>query len=130
MRLLTSFLGFVLAIVISIFIFAPERLPAGYGFEPVPVELVVESSIAGQLVESMTGKSGKNLVLKNISAEPINNLMVTLRNENQTIKHQYISPVMPAAQTVTLGWARKWQIDAGDELEVKASAYYKVLWAL
>lgn len=130
MRILTSFIGFVLAIVISIFIFAPERLPAGYGFEPVPVELVVENSLAGQLVETMTGKSGKNLVLKNTSTAPLNNLMVTLRDENQAIKHQYVSPVMPAAQTVTLGWVNKWQIDAGDELEVKASAYYKVLWAL
>ena len=130
MRILTSFIGFVLAIVISIFIFAPERLPAGYGFEPVPVELVVESSLAGQLVETMTGKSGKNLVLKNTSAAPLNNLIITLRDEHQAIKHQYVTALMPAAQTVTLGWANKWQIDAGDELEVKASAYYKVLWAL
>ncbi len=130
MRILTSFIGFVLAIVISIFIFAPERLPAGYGFKPVPVELVVESSLAGQLVETMTGKSGKNLVLKNVSTGPINNLIVTLRDQDQAIKHQYISPVMPAAQTVTLGWARQWEVEPGDELEVKASTYYKVLYAL
>lgn len=130
MRIVTSFIGFVLAITISIFIFAPERLPAGYGFEPVPVELTVENSLAGQLVESVTGKSGKNLVLKNVSTAPINNLIVTLRDENQNVKHQFVSPVMPAAQTVTLGWARQWEVNPGDELEVKASAYYKVLWAL
>ena len=130
MRILTSFIGFVLAIVISIFIFAPERLPAGYGFEPVPVELTVESSLAGQLVESVTGKSGKNLLLKNTSTSPIKNLIVTLRDEHQQIKHQYVSAVMPAAQIVTLGWAKQWEVNPGDELEVKASTYYKVLWAL
>lgn len=130
MRIVTSFVGFVLAIAITIFIFAPERLPAGYGFEPVPVELVVENTLAGQLVETVTGKGGKNLVIKNTSSSPINNLMVTLRDENHQIKHQYIMPVMPAAKEVTLGWAREWMVQSGDELEVKASAYYKVVWAL
>ncbi len=130
MRILTSFIGFTLAIVISIFIFAPERLPAGYGFEPVPVELTVESSLAGDLVETITGKSGKNLVLRNTSGEPINNLIVTLRDGNQNIKHQYVAPVMPAAQVLVLGWARQWEVSPGDELEVKASTFYKVLWAL
>lgn len=130
MRILTSFLGFVLAIMVSIFIFAPERIPAGYGFQPVPVELTVENSLAGQLVESVTGKSGKNVVLKNTSSSPLNNLTVTLRAEDKTIKHQYIQPVMPAAQQITLGWVRNWEIEAGDELEVKASTYYKVVWTL
>jgi len=83
MRILTSFIGFVLAIVITIFIFAPERLPIGYGFKPVPVELVVENTLTGQIVESVTGKSGKNLVLTNTSGAPINNLTVTLKGENQ-----------------------------------------------
>lgn len=130
MRILTSFIGFVLAIVITIFIFAPERLPAGYGFKPVPIELVVENNLAGQLVETMTGKSGTNLVIRNNSDTPLNNVTVTLRDGSQNIKHQFVSPVMPAAEKVTLGWARKWVIEPGDELEVKASAYYKVLWAL
>lgn len=130
MRILTSFIGFVLAIVITIFIFAPERLPPGYGFEPVPIELTVESSLAGQLVETVTGKSAKDLVLKNTSGDPINNLVVTLRDGEQNIKHQYIAKVMPAAQTLTLGWAKQWNFEPGDELEVKASTYYKVLYAL
>ncbi|MBT3203851.1 MAG: hypothetical protein HOM14_14650 [Gammaproteobacteria bacterium] len=130
MRLLTSFIGFVLAIVVTIFIFAPERLPVGYGFEPVPVELVVQNSLAGELVQKITGNSSKNLVLKNISTSPINNLTVTLRDGMQNIKHQYIAPVMPAANEVTLGWVKNWSIESGDELEVMASSYYKVVWAL
>lgn len=130
MRVVTSFIGFVLAIAVMIFIFAPERLPAGYGFEPVPVALVVENTLAGQLVETVTGKSGKNLVIKNTSSSPLNNLTVTLRDENSNIKHQHISAIMPAAHEVTLGWAKKWIINPGDELEIKASAYYKVLFAL
>ena len=130
MRILTSFIGFVLAIAITIFIFAPERLPVGYGFEPVPVELVVENSLTGALVESVTGKSGKNLVLTNTSTTPINNLTVTLRDRDLKIKHQYISPVMPAAKRINLGWTKNWSVEEGDELEVKASAYYKVVWAL
>ena len=130
MRILTSFIGFVLAIVITIFIFAPERLPVGYGFEPVPVELVVKNSLAGELIHKITGNSSKNLVLKNISTSRINNLTVTLRDGEQNIKHQYIAPVMPAANEVTLGWVKNWSIESGDELEVMASAYYRVVWAL
>ncbi len=130
MRILSSFIGFVLAIVVTIFIFAPEKLPVGYGFKPVPVELLVKNSIAGELVEQFTGKSGKNLVLKNISVTPINNLTVTLRDENNNIKHQYIATIMPAAKEVTLGWVNNWSIESGDELEVMASAYYRVFWAL
>lgn len=130
MRILTSFIGFVLAIVITIFIFAPERLPVGYGFEPVPVELVVQNSLAGELVQKITGNSGRNLVVKNISTTPINNLTVTLRDGNKKIKHQYIEPLMPAAKEVTLGWVKNWSIESGDELEVMASAYYRVFWVL
>lgn len=130
MRLLTSFLGFILAILVMILIFAPERLPAGYGFKPVPVELVVESTLAGQLVETMTGKSGTNLVIRNTSDAPLNNVTVTLRDDASNIKHQYVSALMPAAEVVTLGWAKNWVVKSGDELEVKASGYYKVLWAL
>ncbi len=130
MRILTSFIGFFLAIVVTIFVVAPERLPVGYGFEPIPIELVIESSFAGQLVETVTGNSGKNLILRNSSSGPINNLTVTLLDGKQKVKHQYISHIMPAAEEVTLGWARKWSIQQGDTLEVKASAYYKVVWAL
>lgn len=130
MRIFTSFIGFVLAIVITIFIFAPERLPVGYGFEPVPVELVVQNSLAGELVQKITGNSSKSLILKNISNSKINNLTVTLRDGDQNIKHQYIAPVMPAANEVTLGWVKNWSIESGDELEVMASAYYRVVWAL
>ncbi|MCK4708240.1 MAG: hypothetical protein KAU21_06460 [Gammaproteobacteria bacterium] len=130
MRILTSFIGFVLAIVITIIIFAPDRLPVGYGFEPVPIELVVRNSLAGELVQKITGKSSKNLVLKNMSTTSINNLTVTLRDGDSNIKHQYVAPVMAAANEVTLGWVKNWSIEAGDELEVMASAYYRVIWAL
>jgi len=130
MRILTSFIGFLLAIAVTVYFVAPERLPPGYGFEPVPVELVVESSLAGELVERFTGKSGKNLILKNNSATPIYNLTATLRDENKVIKHQYVETMLPASQLVTLGWARQWEVNPGDELEVKAATFYKVVWSL
>jgi hypothetical protein len=130
MRIVSSFIGFALAIAISIFIFAPDRLPVGYGFKPVPVELVVENNLASQLVETVTGKSAKNLVLTNTSDAPIYNLTLTLLDENRQIKHQHVTALLPAAQEVTLGWANKWSVQPGDQLEVKASAYYQVVWAL
>ena len=130
MRILTSFIGFVLAITITIFIFAPERLPVGYGFEPVPVELVVQNSLVGELAQKVTGKSGKNIVVKNNSNSRINNLTVTLRDTNGKVKHQYVDAILPAAGEVTLGWAQNWSIETGDEVEVLASAYYRVVWAL
>ena len=130
MRTLSSFIGFALAIVVSVFIFAPERIPAGYGFKPVPVELVVENTLAGQLLESVTGQSGVSLVIKNTSDAPLNNVTITLRDAQQNIKNQIITAQMPAADTITLGWSKQWMVEPGDELEIKASTYYKVLWAL
>lgn len=130
MRIISSFIGFVLAIVITIFIFAPDRLPVGYGFEPVPVELTVQNTLAGELVETVTGKSAKNLVIKNTSDKVINNLTLTLRDKDGKIKHQHIEPRLPIAGEVTLGWAQNWSFEPGDELEAAASTYYKVIWAL
>ena len=130
MRFVSSFIGFALAIVISIFIFAPDRLPVGYGFKPVPVDLVVENSLASQLVETVTGKSAKNLVVTNTSSEPIYNLTLTLKDKDNNIKHQHITSLLAASQKVSLGWANQWSVQPGDQLEVKASAYYQVVWAL
>ena len=130
MRILSSFIGFLLAIAVTVYFVAPERLPPGYGFQPAPVELVVESSLAGELVERFTGKSGKNLILKNSSASPIYNLTATLRDESQAIKHQHVETMLPAAATLSLGWAKQWEVNPGDELEVKAATYYKVVWSL
>ena len=130
MRILTSFIGFVLAICVTILIFAPERLPVGYGFEPVPVELTVENSLAGQLVESLIGQSGKNLVITNTHTRPIYNLTVTLRDSGGAIRHQHVTAVFPASEEIVLGWARQWAIESGDALEISASSYHKVEWAL
>ena len=130
MRIISSFIGFLLAIVITIFIFAPDRLPVGYGFEPVPVELTVQNTLASDLVETMTGKNAKNLVIKNTSNKIINNLTLTLRDKDGKIKHQYIEQRLPINGEVSLGWLQKWSFEPGDELEAAASAYYKVVWAL
>jgi hypothetical protein len=130
MRIISSFIGFVLAIIITIFIFAPDRLPVGYGFEPIPVDLTVQNTLAGELVETMTGKSAKNLVIKNTSDKVIYNLTLTLRDKDGNIKHQFIEPRLPVAGKVSLGWAQDWSFEPGDELEAAASTYYKVIWAL
>jgi hypothetical protein len=130
MRILSSFIGFLLAISVTIVVFAPERLPAGLGIKPVPVELVVENSLAGQIMEKLIGDSGKDLVLTNIHNRPLYNVTVTLRDTEQNIKHQHISQTLPASERLRLGWIKQWRIDPGDQLEVSASAYYKVVWAL
>ncbi len=130
MRILSSFIGFALAIILAIFIFAPDRLPVGYGFEPVPVDLTVENTVVGELVEKMTGANGKNLVIRNTANKVLNNLTLTLRGKDGKIKRQHIVERFPIAGKVTLGWAQDWAFEPGDELEAAASAYYKVVWAL
>ena len=91
---------------------------------------MVENTLTGQLVESMTGKSGKNVVLTNTSSAPLNNLTVSLLDSSNNIKHQHIENKMAASGTLTLGWVNNWTIETGDQLEVKSSGFYKVLWAL
>jgi len=130
MRFITSFISFSIAILLAIVIFAPDRIPPGYGYEPVPVELEVVSSITGQIVESVTGKSGKNIVVKNMAEKPIYNVRITLLNGENQIKHQFVKSTLPASEKITLGWAQKWEILSGDQLEIIASMYYKSTWAL
>ncbi len=130
MRIISSFIGFVLAIIITIFIFAPDRLPVGYGFEPVPVELTVQNTLAGELLETVTGENARNLVIKNTSDKVLYNLTLTLRDKDGNIKQQYIEPRLPLAGTVTLGWLQNWKFEPGDQLEAAASTYYRVVWAL
>jgi len=130
MRIISSFIGFVLAIIITIFIFAPDRLPVGYGFGSVPVELTVQKSLAGDLVETLTGENAKSLVIKNTTNKIINNLTLTLRDKDGKIKHQHVELRLPINGEVILGWAQKWTFKPGDKLEAAASAYYKVVWVL
>ena len=119
-----------LAIALSVFVFAPERLPAGYGFYPVPVELEMQRSLPGKLIEQLTGNQTRDLVLTNVSERPIHNLVVTLYDKDAMIKKQSVTSSFPAAQQMQLNWADNWIVETGDQLEVKASTYYQVKWAL
>ncbi len=130
MRILSTVIGFLLALFIAILVFAPDRLPAGYGFSPAPVGLKVEDNIADQIVETLFGEDAKTLVLSNQSDRPLYNLVATLRDRNGKIKKQAIRSVLPAAEQLRLGWADGWKIEPGDQLEVRTSLYRPVEWAL
>jgi len=130
MRLISTIAGFLLALVIAILVFAPDRLPAGYGFTPAPVSLKVEDTIAEQIVEALFGEDTKTLVLTNSSDKPLYNVVATLRDKEGRIKKQAIRSVLPAAGQMRLGWVDGWKVEPGDLLEVKTSLYKPVEWAL
>lgn len=129
-RILSSFIGFMLAVVVSIIIFAPDRIPAGWGFEDVPVEVNVGSNLGGELISALTGKSDKNVRIKNIHNKPLYNLQVTLYNDNMKVKKQFIKQILGINSVLTLGWAEEWDIQSGDKVSVSAAAYQSVEWAL
>jgi len=129
-RILSSFIGFMLAIVVSIFIFAPDRIPTGWGFSPVPVEVNISSSLGSELIGSLTGKSDKNVRIKNIHSAPLYNLHVTLFDKEMILKKQFIQPILPINNILTLGWAEQWDIKQGDKVNISAAAYRSVDWAL
>jgi len=130
LRILSSFIGFMLAIVVSIFIFAPDRIPAGWGFAPVPVEVNISSSLGSELIGSLTGKSDKNVRIQNTYSAPLYNLQVTLFDAELKLKKQFIQPVLPINSILTLGWAEQWDIRPGDKVTISAAAYHSVDWAL
>jgi hypothetical protein len=130
MRLISTIVGFLLALAIAILVFAPDRLPAGYGFAPAPVSLKVEDTIAEQIVEALFGEDTKTLVLTNSSDKPLYNVIATLRDKEGRIKKQAIRSVLPAAEQMRLGWVDGWKVEPGDLLEVKTSLYKPVEWAL
>jgi len=129
-RILSSFIGFFLAVVVSIVIFAPDRIPVGWGIEKVPAEVNVGSNIGGELISALTGKSDKNVRITNTSRKPLYNLQVTLYNADMTVKKQFIKQALGINSTLTLGWAEQWDIQPGDQVGVAAAAYQSVIWAL
>ncbi len=130
MRLLSTIGGFLLALLIAILVFAPDRLPAGYGFTPAPVGLKVEDSIAEQIVETLFGEDAKTLVLTNSSDKPLYNVVATLRDKGGRVKKQAIRSVLPAAERLRLAWVDGWKVEPGDTLEVRTSLHKPVEWAL
>ncbi len=129
-RILSSFIGFMLAVVISIVIFAPDRIPAGWGFEDVPVEVNVGTNLGGELISALTGKSDKNVRILNKHNKPLYNLQITLYNADMIVKKQYIKASLGINSVLTLGWAEQWDIQTGDQIEVSAAAFKAVIWAL
>ena len=129
-RVLSSFIGFMLAIVLSIFIFAPDRIPAGWGFKTVPVEVNVGTNLSGELMSALTGKSDKNVRIKNVHTAPLFNVQVILYDENMMLKKQYIKDRLPINNVLTLGWAEQWDIQNGDQIKISAAAYQSIMWAL
>lgn len=129
-RILSSFIGFMLAIILSIFIFAPDRIPAGWGFNAVPIEVNVGTNLGGELMSALTGKSDKNVRIKNIHSAPLFNVQVILYDSKMTLKKQYIADRLPINNVLTLGWAEQWDIQSGDQIKVSAAAYQSVMWAL
>ena len=130
LRFLSSFFGFTLAIVVSIFIFAPDRIPSGWGMQPTPVEINVGSNLGGELVSALTGKSDKNIRIKNSHNDVLYNVIVTLYNDEMQLKKQFIKDVLPINSVLTLGWAQQWNIQKGDQVSVSAAAFQSVNWAL
>lgn len=130
MKFISSLIAFSLVILISIFVFAPDRIPAGYGIEPVPIEMSIENSLAGQILESVTGSPGITLKLTNRAQGPLYNVTVSLMDASGTIKHQMIKSRLPVAESLQAGWVNQWKIVTGDSLQVKASLYQPVEWAL
>ncbi len=130
LRTLSSFIGFMLAIILSIFIFAPDRIPVGWGYKPVPVEVNVGTNLGGELISALTGKSDKNIHIKNIHTAPLFNVHVILYDSNMTLKKQFIKDRLPINSVLTLGWAEQWDIQNGDQIDISAAAYQSILWAL
>lgn len=129
-KILTSFIGFFLALVVAIVIFSPERIPNGWGIEPTPVELSVSSDLGSEIFGSLTGKSRINIKLKNQLSKPIYNLEVNLYDIDKKLKHQFIQPQMTAQESLTLGWLQKWNIMETDSVTISAAAYQEVIWSL
>lgn len=129
-RLISSFLGVLLAIVVAIVIFAPDRIPAGWGYEPTPVDVQVQSDLGGEILGSLLGKEQKNIVISNQYSAPLYNVTINLLGKNGLIKKQYIQSVLGIGDKIVLGWTKQWQIEAGDQLTVAAAHYKKTDWAL
>jgi len=129
-RILSSFIGFMLAVIVSIIIFAPDRIPAGWGFEAVPVDINVGSNLGGELISALTGKSDKNVRIKNTHNKPLYNVQVTLYDANMNVKKQFLKPALGINSVLTLGWAEQWDIQIGDQVGVTAAAFQAVVWAL
>jgi len=132
MRFISTFLAVSLAIIASVVLFAPERLPPGYGMSEIPVAVNIKEDTAMKMLGAITGnkQQSKSLSISNDSAETLHNLEVRLIDADGSIKNVYQLPSLIGKGSFRLGWAQDWRIQTGDTVQMRASLYYPKKWAL
>jgi hypothetical protein len=129
-KFLGTFLAVLAAIVVAVFLFAPERLPPGIGVQPVPLDVTVSDSVVGQVLGQVLGEERMHVTVANNSGKALSNVNVTLRDPTGADKKSIYVSRWAAGESRELGALQGWDIEPGDRLRVTASAYYPVSWNL
>lgn len=129
-KFISSLFGSLTAFVIAIAVFAPDRIPPGWGFSTTPVEINISSDLGSELMGALTGTSIKNIRVKNLNDGPLHNFNIRLYSENNTLKSHLVKEILLASETLTIGWPEQWDIKQGDHVVVSAALYKEVKWAL
>lgn len=120
-RIIAFFIATFAAITISVFLFAPERLPSGVGITRVPVEVAQRSSRI---------RVGDVLVVTNTSKNPLYNVNVSCQSPEKDSNMTWFASELKPGASIELGWMQKWRIHPGDKIEISASGYRSMIWSI
>ena len=119
MKALGVFLAVLAAIVVAVFIFAPDRLPSGIGLLPVPINVSTRSSLIGE---------GQVATISNPTGKTLYNVRLVCRNTAYNQKKVYFEEIWPPGKSIEIGWMEGWRFEPGETLTITASGYALSRW--
>lgn len=119
MKPIGVFLAVLAAIAVAVFIFAPERFPAGVGLRDVPLVCSWRPSLVGE---------GQVVIIANPTGETLRNVHIVCRSSASNEKKEYFEDHWTPEQTKEIGWMEGWRFLSGETVEVSASGYLTKRW--
>ena len=107
------------AIVVAVALFAPERLPSGWGLGPVPLRVDIRDSLVGE---------GKVAMIQNPTGKTLHNVVIVCRSPTRETAKQYLEETWAPGRVLELGWAEGWRWEKGEKLTISASGFYSCKW--
>ena len=115
------FLTVFAAIVVAVYLFAPERLPAGLGLSSIPVKIHFRDSIIG---------NGKVAVITNCSDKALSNICIECEEKSGKKEEIINKDFIKASGNIEVGWVQGWAWNVEDSLTISASGYLSKTYTL
>lgn len=115
-----TFFAVLAAIIIGVFIFAPERLPSGIGLKPLPMAVTKRPSF-------LTLGSGSVAVIQNKAPVTLHNVKITCNGVAGKTK-TFFKEAWEPNESYEIGAFQGWVFEKGESLNIAVSGYLPYSW--